>query len=285
MNQNDITKGHANNQNDISNKSHILYGLFVNPLEKTLFVSVKKIEKIVAAIYLVTDVMDKSLALTESLRKDSLELLTTAYGLLTSKEGVSRGSLTRVSIRLDQVISLVHIGSISHHISQMNADIIVNELTKLVDIFSDEASKLATQEQAFIVSSVPMSQPLISGDIMRDTAFDEVVARYQSKRHQNDIKTTLLHQNDISKDISKIKTTFQKDTIKSPLKISDKLDRKQEILNVIKSKGVCTLADIKSMVTDCSDKTLQREVNTLVEMNVVRKEGNKRWTTYQISKN
>lgn len=285
MNQNDITKGHYNSQNDISNKSHILYGLFTNPLEKTLFVSVKKIEKIVAATYLVTDVMDKSLALTESLRKDSLELLTTAYGLLTSKEGVSRGSLTRVSVRLDQVISLVHIGSIAHHISQMNADIIVNELTKLVDIFSDEASKLATQEQAFIVSSVPMSQPLISGDIMRDTAFDEVVARYQSKRHQNDIKTTLLHQNDIVKDVTKIKTTYQKDIIKSSLKMNDKLDRKQEILNVIKSKGVCTLADIKGMVTDCSDKTLQREVNTLVEMNVVKKEGNKRWTTYQLAKN
>lgn len=279
MNQNDISKGQQYVQNDTSKKTNEIYGLFSSPLENTLVASLKKIEKIVAALYLITDVMDAKLPLTESLRKDSLELLSSVSELLTNKEVVSEGRIARVVIRLDHLESLVHIGSIAHHISPMNADVISFELKKLVTIFIDEATQLGVKERSFIVSPLAASQPTISGEIVQDAAFDAVMARYESKRHQNDIKTTLLNQNDIIKDTSKIKTTFQKDIVKP----QDAIDRKNDILSAIKSKGVCTLNDIKLMVKNFSDKTLQREINRLVAMGLVRKEGNKRWTMYRVT--
>jgi hypothetical protein len=278
MNQNDISKRHTNVQNDIHKNTNEIYGLFSNPLEKTLLVSVKKIEKVVAAIYMVTEVMDKALPLTLSLRKESLDLLAHAYSLLTIKDTLSQDSLARMTLQLDQLASLVHIGSLAHHISPMNAEVLSGELSKIISILADEVTKLRTQEQSFIVSRSATTQPILSGEFMRDVVFNEELARHESKRHQNDIKTTLLSQNDIEKDTVKIKTTFQND-IKNN---SDKIDRKKEIVSIIKSKGLCTLSDIKASVKEVSDKTLQREVNLLVAMGLIKKEGNKRWTTYRV---
>ena len=240
--------------------------------------SLKKIDKIVAALYLVTDVMNPEVPLTHTIRTQSLDLLTAAAALVGGMQPLSRDRVARLSVQVDHVASLVRIGSIAHHISPMNADIIEAELGKVIGVLSDAAQQFAATESSFIASPVKVAQPVVSSDLLKEKSFDETLQRLVSKRHQNDIKTTLIGQNDTIKDSTQIKTTFQNDIQIKPKKI----DRKQEILQAIKGSQPSTLNDLRRLIKDCSEKTLQRELAALIAMGLVRKEGNKRWTTYKV---
>lgn len=60
-------------------------------------------------------------------------------------------------------------------------------------------------------------------------------------------------------------------------------DRQKKILNAIGKKGVVTIKDLLSAVPECSLKTIQRELATLVHEGVLTKEGERRWSTYRLS--
>ena len=59
-------------------------------------------------------------------------------------------------------------------------------------------------------------------------------------------------------------------------------DRKGQVLSIIKDKGTVGIKDIAASITDCSEKTIQRILLSLIEEGVVRKEGERRWSTYSL---
>jgi hypothetical protein len=57
-------------------------------------------------------------------------------------------------------------------------------------------------------------------------------------------------------------------------------ERAQQILNfVLKNQGV-SIKDISSVVTDCSEKTIQRELAELIRQGLITKTGERRWSIY-----
>lgn len=57
-------------------------------------------------------------------------------------------------------------------------------------------------------------------------------------------------------------------------------DRSEKILQVIRSKGHANIKDISNVVYGVSEKTIQRELSKLIDKGHVRKEGERRWSTY-----
>lgn len=57
-------------------------------------------------------------------------------------------------------------------------------------------------------------------------------------------------------------------------------DRKGQVLEILKTNGSVSIKDITKTITDCSEKTIQRILNTLIEEGRVRKEGERRWSRY-----
>ncbi len=57
-------------------------------------------------------------------------------------------------------------------------------------------------------------------------------------------------------------------------------DRKGQVLEMNKGHGNVGIKDIAKVITDCSEKTIQRVLNTLIKEGAVRKEGERRWSTY-----
>lgn len=57
-------------------------------------------------------------------------------------------------------------------------------------------------------------------------------------------------------------------------------NRKGQVLEIIKEHGNLGIKDIAKVITDCSEKTIQRVLNTLIKEGSVRKEGERRWSTY-----
>lgn len=57
--------------------------------------------------------------------------------------------------------------------------------------------------------------------------------------------------------------------------------RRDTILAIVREKGSVSVKDIAGLVTDCSEKTIQRELLGLISLNLVSKEGDRRWSKYK----
>lgn len=60
-------------------------------------------------------------------------------------------------------------------------------------------------------------------------------------------------------------------------------DRREAILDIIRKKETVGIKDIAAQITDCSEKTIQRELLALVSEGVLKKEGERRWSTYSLA--
>jgi hypothetical protein len=294
--QNDVSKRHeeagSQSLNDIRKEVLFYNDIFTNPLEKSFFVYSRKIEKIVTALYLVTDVMDSELPLTRSLRSESLDLLNACYQILTGTGKLAPTEMTRILVRLEHVTSLISIGRISHHISEMNAQVLVVELQKVTQLIALDTQELTQKYTSYLYPrnhGVEAAQPVVSHATLDDVSFEELEKAKKRQtipnRQVNDVKATLTTFSSESKKSVENKkdsvSTVQ--VIKTTSRISGgDPDRKQSILNVIRSHKNASMQDIQKFVTGCSDKTLQRELVSLIASGQIRKIGDKRWATYHV---
>jgi DNA-binding transcriptional ArsR family regulator len=61
-------------------------------------------------------------------------------------------------------------------------------------------------------------------------------------------------------------------------------DRAERIKTVLEAKPQATIKDIAEIITDVSEKTIQRELNSLIEKGQVLREGERRWSRYSVIK-
>lgn len=61
-------------------------------------------------------------------------------------------------------------------------------------------------------------------------------------------------------------------------------DRSERIKTVLEAKPDATIKDIAEVITDVSEKTIQRELNSLIEKGQVSRTGERRWSRYSVSK-
>lgn len=61
-------------------------------------------------------------------------------------------------------------------------------------------------------------------------------------------------------------------------------DRAERIKTVLEAKPEASIKDIADIITDVSEKTIQRELNSLIDKGQVRREGERRWSRYSVIK-
>jgi DNA-binding transcriptional ArsR family regulator len=61
-------------------------------------------------------------------------------------------------------------------------------------------------------------------------------------------------------------------------------DRAERIKTVLEAKPQASVKDIAEVITDVSEKTIQRELNSLIEKGQVIREGERRWSRYSAAK-
>ncbi len=60
----------------------------------------------------------------------------------------------------------------------------------------------------------------------------------------------------------------------------DASSRQSIIINMLQDKNNLTIKDFTKSIQGCSEKTIQRELSVLVIKGILRKEGERRWSTY-----
>jgi len=274
-------------QKDTTNKDINLYGqgglsndkILIN---KDIFTfSYKKTEKLVTALYMVTDCMDRDDAMKSKIRTLSIDTLSYIHKLGADAINPieSKSLITTSLMNIDEVISLINIARTIGYISDMNTNILVKELKSLAqDLKSNQEEE---NHFSFTIDNNIFNLPRPVAPII-DKSFSSVNSSIKDKRTDYNMSFTNYKSApgmSLNKGLSMIKNKDSKE------------DRSKKIISILKDKKATgksdgiSIKDISTILTDCSEKTIQRELNILVSKGQVKKTGSKRWSRYGLITN
>ena len=248
------------------------YGLFV----------FKKTERLVRAIYLLTSLMSDTEPMKERVRELSNAMLENVIAMserIWGEETYQKNLISAIS----EIFILFDIAESTKMMSKMNHQIITSELKKLADF-------LATSLTNYSSAKIAFEPNLFDGDY--NYVPDQTFKAASSTQNQNVIKkddvikdiNTSKGQNQISVEDKKNNQNEKMSLTKTPNLPKDKNNRQDIILSMLKSGVKLSVKDFAMNIKDCSEKTIQRELLSLVSKGVLKKEGERRWSKYFLAK-
>lgn len=239
--QNIYTKGQSNNVFYNTDSSNVF-----TKQPKLSFIY-RKSEKLAKAIYLITENMSE-VSLKEDLRDSSREILS---AILAQNQGDTSRHIIFVMSGLSIARS---IGCISH----MNASLVENEYRTLLSLLEESEIELDLDMREEGVARRSSKQKVLSAP---GIALKEGVQKMEGKT--------------MEKGNSPQEARTQKEGGGG-----GKEERRAALLRIIASKGQVSIKDIKDILRDLGEKTIQRELNALYERGEIDRKGSKRWTVY-----
>lgn len=237
----------------------------------------KKTEKLVTALYMVSDCMDTDDALKGKIRLLGVELLSDIYNLATLSP-VEKHTYIPISLNhIYELLSFIEIAYTIGFISEMNTTILKKEFSVLA---SDLNASLAKDKHFTFTLDEKMFD-------LSEQEFSTEKAVGLNHNGQQSIKDKKTSFNSISyiNNKSPLQQFQSKKTNSYTTNLAERLDRTNKIIALIKDKKEVTIKDISHVFKDCSEKTIQRELNSLVLKGQIKKTGAKRWSRYLVIKN
>lgn len=283
-------------------KNNVVFSLFAK--DSYLVFVYKKTERLVAGTYLVTELISDEEPLKWQFRSTAMDAV--SFAMLLSRDQVGRSDalndLMRVFVKM---LSFCDIAFASRLFSEMNYGLLKKEIENLLDTLSaNSKSSIALSESQKVISesffSVPTSQFLmnqsgVGGEIVKPIfpsdpnnfqersvkkwgEVDEITSPSNSKGH---VKRTL-NLKDTRIGASSIATSNSIGDVVN-LGASSDSNRRSLIVGLLRTKSNLTIKDFSAVIKGCSDKTIQRELQSLVKSGVLKKEGERRWSRYSLS--
>lgn len=219
----------------------------------------KRTEKLLIAIYLVTNFVPNSEPAKNIIRDKSVKILSDVIQLRLGFNSTGPERLDNVIASVYEIISLLNILHATCFISDMNLEILKKELNRLI-VFLREIENTEMSENVMFDKKYFNTEESVKGHTLKDNdmSFNKSVTKTssQSKRQNN---------------------TRKKSTS------SSNIERRTVILSLIKDNKSVNVKDISAVITNCSEKTIQRELVALVSEGVLKKEGERRWSTYSLN--
>lgn len=245
--------------------------------------SSKKTEKIIKAIYLITNFFDVREPLKWSMREVSLMLLQKISSLNISSLADREKFVLDICGKANELLVLVDTAHRAGFISSMNAEILIREI-KTLAAFVQEKHQEYYSTAALLQFNQPfffVEDPLIPKNSPKN------IVKKEPKGH-----TPLKDKGDVLNDINQGKVSFTVPdlNIKSNSENinikgrdnEDKKNRRNEILEIAKNLGNFSIKDVSNRIINCSEKTIQRELVEMVNEGILLKSGERRWSRYSL---
>lgn len=247
---------------------------------------VKKTQKLVGAVYLVTGYISDTEPLKWSMRECSVSVLSDVAKLKDTSSSEVTNFAKKILSDTKRIESFLGLAEIAGYLSAMNAMILVEEFRSLSRLI--ESKKSEWSESGFVFArefftadaereqvSLKEEHPI---DFSKGHVKDKEYVSDKNKIVRNTEQTNPLVSETQRKDIGQIK----KDIIKETPKKVEKNSRRESIIDLVKGAGEVSIKDIVSHFPDCGEKTIQRELVVLVQNNVLKKTGDRRWSRYSV---
>ncbi len=207
---------------------------------------IRKAEKLTSAIYVITGFLPSDEPVRNRLRVCSLDLIEKASDpALLSQEGLSA-----FVARTSEIGAILQTARSAGLISPMNAELLSEEYAHLAEFVKNNSQEIRESKEG-----------------RKD---DEVLnVEELTESYKGQTTTKLLTNKKAYKSAGKAN--------------SDKghSDRKRLLMDLLNKKDKISIKDAVSVIKSCSEKTLQRELLSLVEEGIAVKEGQRRWSTYR----
>lgn len=283
-----------NDQNKPSNHKLSLKGLGFFVEKDYLVFIFKKTEKLATALYLVTAFFKDDEPLKWTFREKGMFLLSHAL-VVNDSDAFDRDNSLRTIFSVSlELISLLTIAATSKLISEMNYTILRREFELLINKLR-ESIELETFDKGFVLSNsffetdtsavannavtseLNMPSPLgykgqsnsVGPYPVTHNKGQSIFGTHTSARPKASAHTS--------------SSSVAVPTIDKPSVKDKKNDRQTRIMSLLSKGGNLTVKDFVRVITECSEKTIQRELLDLVEKGVLKKEGERRWSRYSLN--
>ena len=253
-------------------------------------ISYKKVHKLIAALYMVTDIIDKEEPIRNKLRHLGAEIISDMHSVPAEAGN-----------KISETVSFLNIASAMSFISEMNCSILKKEFFELKTSIQESINMKPTWlaeffgESAISKSNSPHPSPLLVKERGNLNSKGHSIGHKISTRLGVQKGSTLMQA--LSNVQMSNKTHMMSDmntNQNSGTRTQDfnllKQKRRDAIINIIKNNGGnASIKDIRDkinieMVGDVhfGEKTLQRELVSMTKDGVLNKTGEKRWSRYSI---
>lgn len=213
---------------------------------------IQKGQKIVAAIYVLTRHLSDTDPLKDTLRSQAVSFITTSGEVQYA--------------HAQHIETLLGGAVIAGLISEKNTSIVVYEMNRYVENEYQRVGEKEVSLDTFFPREDTLHTPRVSpGASHAPHGFH--------KRHDTLSQVSLKTPHAPIKDI-------HKDSHKSVERIMNKASRQDKILAFINDRKSAVIKDIVALFPDVSEKTIQRELTTLIDTGRITKRGSKRWSIY-----
>ncbi|MEK7564199.1 MAG: hypothetical protein AAB510_01345 [Patescibacteria group bacterium] len=247
-------------------------------------ISYKKLNKLITAVYIVTDIMNKDEPIRSKIRALGLELISDIHSI----------SKTDLYYKIDAILSFLDISATLSLISPMNFNILKKEFTQFSHSLLESNKVNTSWLEDFLLNPEKEEDNLIRtsrNDLPNFSRVNNKGNLFIHKGHSigqsinKKVPSTRLGVQDAGSLMRVLSDKTRVLSDKSSNVIKE--ERRKEILSAIKDiPGDSTITDIRKRVSKTlsglSEKTLQRELVAMVKEGVLNKTGEKRWSKYKI---
>ncbi len=270
----------------------------------------KKSERLVTALYLVTDLMSDNEPIKHSMRKNAVTLLSSMNALsqLDVKDRIIEFKMSLKAVT--EITSLLHVAVTTGIVSEMNGELLMEGFRSL-QLVLEKKQPILTKEMLTIDNEESLNEETGFASAVTSTSYDVLTPLNLSRFHSNSEDARRSHESlRQAQVLSKLETRenkgqniSDKTVNKTSGNVKDnqplhsvliensnkgssssfqmrKQSRREQILALF-VKGVdVSIKDIANRIRGCSEKTIQRELNTLLADNLIERIGEKRWSRY-----
>ncbi len=271
------------NQKDNSIQGHIRGSL--ETMDKSLLHSARRAGNIAAALYIVSNVLPEGEPLQYEIRKSGLAILSLANDIAGMK-GESYDRLTNeINQAIRKAISFLEVGVTLFLISEMNFRVLRLELMALGGSYESRREGLLDIEtilkEGREYDGLVSKQERINKPERTERAPKPV---NKDKGHIKDIDNkgqTQMMINVLNRPLAPSfgSNNFFKDKSTGSHELNE---RKIKILESLKNRPESSIADIKTEFPEVSFKTIQRDLQALIDEGRIERVGERRWSMYRL---
>jgi len=253
--------------------------------DKNFLSITKKTERLVSALYLLTDMFPDQEPLKWSLRKYSLNIIPPMLALKSNFK-TEKVILNAPNPHLLKLHSFLETAYMSGLVSNMNFSLLQNEIFKLIRMENEyltvDNKKDNSLDENYFRDDY---KGHVRGEIkLEDGPYEGSVS---FKNIQDSHKKLSKRQDDVGDSIEK---NVIRDSVNKPIYLENSTEKKKKknerqvkIIDLIKNKVLVSIKDISDNIKGCGEKTIQRELMAMVKSGVLKKEGERRWSKYSLN--
>ena len=252
--------------------------------DSSFFIIHKKSEKIASATYMITNFFIAEEPLKWSLRDLATKIIKDSVSLGAVSLSLRDGLVRSLSAKIFELISLYEVAYKAGFISLMNSGIIKQELENMLLVLEKmEDVQVGTKSVSFDPNffAVPNTWVAPSETVSPALKTFPQTAHTEAEYSQKKVLVNNPHSTQspmTSSEKNKRGLSFIKDNQKD---IKNK--RQDIIIALVKKNHSMNIKGFTGVIKGCSEKTIQRELLTLVAKRVLKKEGERRWSTYSLA--